>query len=215
MVPHIGQIWVYSIQSTVRREPSGEGCRLQASRCCSPLKRAADLKWLTTGWRTHSFRSNFHCKWIPGRPWRLGLLQPQPARIPYLFNKTVNRQHIVVHRQSYQKWDHACRPPPHYNLQLIVSDELYRSSPTKLQLWSRVITPDQYFTDVFRCLSPSHTGLTTRLRPPCDRKMMTSWENRRKNVRVVAEVVRLVAEVVGDGQGKINGNKVDGHVQNF
>ena len=185
------------------------------------------------------FRLSFHCKCIPGRPWRRGhsslihtdtlaacerhsvrgshltvityrnnQWQPQPTIIPCLFNKTVNRRHIVGHRRPYQKWDH-------YNLQLIASDELYRSSPTKLQIWSREITPDQYFTDVFRCLSPSHTGLTTRLRPPCDRKMMASWENRRKNVRVVAEVGRLVAEVVGDRHGKISGNKVDRHVQNF
>ena len=48
------------------------------------------------------------------------------------------------------------------------------------------------------CSTPSHTGLTTRLRPTCDRNMLQSWENRRKNVRLVAEIVRLVAEVVGD-----------------
>ena len=54
-----------------------------------------------------------------------------------------------------------------------------------------------------------------RLRPTCDRKMLESWGNRRKNVRVVAEVVRLVAEVVGDRQGKISRSKVDGHFQNF
>ena len=27
------------------------------------------------------------------------------------------------------------------------------------------------------CLKPSHTGLTTRLRPTCDRKMLQSWAN--------------------------------------
>ena len=63
------------------------------------------------------------------------------------------------------------------------------------------------------CSKPSHTGLTTRLRPTCDRKMLESWANRRKNVRLVAEVVRLVAEVVGDRKGQISRNKVDGHVQ--
>ena len=62
---------------------------------------------------------------------------------------------------------------------------------------------------------PSHTGLTTRLRPTCDRKMLQSWANRRKNVRLVAEVVRLVAEVVGDRKGQISRNEVDGHVQNL
>ena len=65
------------------------------------------------------------------------------------------------------------------------------------------------------CSKPSHTGLTTRLQPTCDRKMLQSWANRRKNVRLVAEVVRLVAEVVGDRKGQTSRNKVDGHVQNL
>ena len=33
--------------------------------------------------------------------------------------------------------------------------------------------------------------------------------------RLVAEVVRLVAEVVGDRKGQISRSKVDGHVQNL
>ena len=57
-------------------------------------------------------------------------------------------------------------------------------------------------------LSPSHTGLTTKFRPPCFRKMLESWTNRTQNVR-------LVAEVVGDRQGKISRSKNRGHVQNF
>ena len=60
-------------------------------------------------------------------------------------------------------------------------------------------------------LSPSHTRLATRLRPPATEK----WANRRKNVRLVAEVVRLVAEVVGDRKGQFSRNTVDGHVQNL
>ena len=52
------------------------------------------------------------------------------------------------------------------------------------------------------CSKPSHTGLTTRLRPTCNQTMLQSWANRRKNVRLVAEVVRLVAEVVGDRKGQ-------------
>ena len=63
------------------------------------------------------------------------------------------------------------------------------------------------------CSKPSHTGLTTRLRPTCDRKMLQSWANRSKNVRLAAEVVRLVAEIVGDRKGQISRNKVYGHVQ--
>ena len=65
------------------------------------------------------------------------------------------------------------------------------------------------------CSKPSNPGLTTRLRPTCDRKMLQSWANRRKNVRLAAEVVRLVADVVGDRKGQISRNKVDGHVQNL
>ena len=64
------------------------------------------------------------------------------------------------------------------------------------------------------CSKLSHTGLTTRLRPICDGQMLESWEHRRKNVRLVAEVVRLVAEVVSDRKDKISRDKVDGHVQN-
>ena len=65
------------------------------------------------------------------------------------------------------------------------------------------------------CSKPSHTGLTTRLRPTCDRKLLEWWTNRRTIVRLVSEVVRLIAEVVGDRKGQISRNKVDGHVQNL
>ena len=60
----------------------------------------------------------------------------------------------------------------------------------------------------FAYLRPRHTGLTTKLRPSCDRIVLEAWANRRKNVR-------LVAEVVVDRQGKISGSKIDGHVQNI
>ena len=65
------------------------------------------------------------------------------------------------------------------------------------------------------CSKPSHIGLTTRLRPTCDRNKLEWWVNRIKNVRLVAEVVRLVAEVVGDRKGQISRNKVDAHAQNW
>ena len=45
--------------------------------------------------------------------------------------------------------------------------------------------------------SPNHTGLTTRLRPSCNRNMLETWPNRRKNAR-------LVAEALSDRQGKIS-----------
>ena len=51
--------------------------------------------------------------------------------------------------------------------------------------------------------------------PAIDRKMLEWWANRRTIVRLVSEVVRLVAEVVGDRKGQISRNKVDGHVQNL
>ena len=38
--------------------------------------------------------------------------------------------------------------------------------------------------------------------------MLESWANRRKNVRLVAEVVRLVAEVVSDRKGQISRSNV-------
>ena len=58
----------------------------------------------------------------------------------------------------------------------------------------------------------SYRAFTTRLRPTCDRKMLQSWANRRKNVRLATEVVRLVAEVVVDRKGQISRNRVDGHL---
>ena len=57
--------------------------------------------------------------------------------------------------------------------------------------------------------------VTPGLRPGYDLPATEKWANRRKNVRLVAEVVRLVAEVVGDRKGQISRNKVDGHVQNW
>ena len=50
--------------------------------------------------------------------------------------------------------------------------------------------------------------VTPGLRPGYDLPGTEKWANRRKNVRLVAEVVRLVAEVVGDRKGQISRNKV-------
>ena len=50
--------------------------------------------------------------------------------------------------------------------------------------------------------------VTQGLRPGYDLPATEKWANRRKNVRLVAEVVRLVAEVVGDRKGQISRNKV-------
>ena len=67
--------------------------------------------------------------------------------------------------------------------------------------------------DMFKTQSHgAYDQVTTYLRS----NFLESWANRRKkNVRLVAEVVRLLAEVVGDRKGQISRNKVDGHVQNL
>ena len=52
------------------------------------------------------------------------------------------------------------------------------------------------------------TPVTPGLRPGYDLPATEKWANRRKNVRLVAEVVRLVAEVVGDRKGQIRRNKI-------
>ena len=50
--------------------------------------------------------------------------------------------------------------------------------------------------------------VTPGLRPGYDLPATEKWANRRKNVRLVAEVERLVAAVVGDRKGQISRNKV-------
>ena len=50
--------------------------------------------------------------------------------------------------------------------------------------------------------------VTPSVRPGYDLPATEKWANRRKNVRLVAEVVQLVAEVVGDRKGQISRNKV-------
>ena len=54
----------------------------------------------------------------------------------------------------------------------------------------------------------SKAPVTPGLRPGYDLPATEKWANRRKNERLVAEVVRLVAEVVGDRKGQISRNKV-------
>ena len=63
---------------------------------------------------------------------------------------------------------------------------------------------DRQWTDRFISKAP----VTPGLRPGYDLPATEKWANRRKNVRLVAEVVRLVAEVVGDRKGQISRNKV-------
>ena len=50
--------------------------------------------------------------------------------------------------------------------------------------------------------------VTPGLRPGYDLPGTEKWANRRKKLRLVAEVVQLVAEVVGDRKGQISRNKV-------
>ena len=58
------------------------------------------------------------------------------------------------------------------------------------------------------CVQVRKTPVTPGLRPGYDLPATEKWANRRKNVRLVAEVVRLVAEAVGDRKGQISRNKV-------
>ena len=55
--------------------------------------------------------------------------------------------------------------------------------------------------------------VTPGLRPGYDLPATVKCENRGQVVE--RTYVRLVAEVVGDRQGKMSCNKVDGHVQNL
>ena len=54
----------------------------------------------------------------------------------------------------------------------------------------------------------SKAPVTPGLRPGYDLHATEKWGNRRKNVRLVAEVVRLVADVVGDCKEQISRSKV-------
>ena len=54
----------------------------------------------------------------------------------------------------------------------------------------------------------SKAPVTPGLRPGYDLLATEKWANRRKNVRLVAEVVRLAAEVVVDRKWQISRNKV-------
>ena len=65
------------------------------------------------------------------------------------------------------------------------------------------------------CSRQSYAPVTPGLEPGYDLPTTEKWANRRKNVRLAAEVERLVAEIVGDRKGQISRNKVDGHVQNL
>ena len=64
-------------------------------------------------------------------------------------------------------------------------------------------------------IQTAKSPVTPGLRPGYDLPATEKWANRRMNVRLVAEVVRLAAAVVGDRKGQISRNKVDGHVQNL
>ena len=56
--------------------------------------------------------------------------------------------------------------------------------------------------------SPIKVPVTLGLRPGYDLPATKKWAISRTNVRLVAETVRVVAEVVGDRKGQINRSKV-------
>ena len=69
--------------------------------------------------------------------------------------------------------------------------------------------PPSRYNDVYaieKCMRKA--TVTPGLRTNYDLPGTGKWANRRKNVGLVAEVVRLVAEVVGDRKGQISRNKV-------
>ena len=70
---------------------------------------------------------------------------------------------------------------------------------------------ERYTTTTVReasCSLKHKAPVTPGLRPCYDLPATEKWANRRKNVRLVAEVIRLVAEVVGDRKGQISRSKV-------
>ena len=64
------------------------------------------------------------------------------------------------------------------------------------------------YAEATRDPTPYKAPVTPGLRPGYDLPATEKLVNRRKNVRLVAEVVRLVAVVVGDRKGQINRSKV-------
>ena len=79
--------------------------------------------------------------------------------------------------------------------------------------------PKLYFTEIINVFDyrgrtqlpnakMSEAPVTLGLRPGYDLPATEKWANRRKNVRLVADVVRLVAEIVGDRKGQISRSKV-------
>ena len=68
----------------------------------------------------------------------------------------------------------------------------------------------EYHSSTLSCpvLSECKAPVTPGLRPGYDLPATEKCANRRKNIRLVAEVVRLMAEVVGDRKGQIGRNKV-------
>ena len=109
----------------------------------------------------------------------------------------------TVKPQSHQAYDQGTtyQRPKNGAIEEITYDWSQRSYDRPHRSWM-IARGKSVAAMSWSCSNPSHTGLTTRLLPTCDRKMLQSWANPRKNVRLVAEVVRLVAEVVGDRKGK-------------
>ena len=83
------------------------------------------------------------------------------------------------------------------------------------RLWYIAITqilvelnPGKGMVDIVNLECLHKAPVTPGLRPGYDLPATEKWPNRRKNVRLVAEVARLVAEVVGDRKGQISRSKV-------
>ena len=98
---------------------------------------------------------------------------------------------------------------------LLVSGHILHHQVSPSHLWSASISLSiychlKYLSGSLLFIPPRGRSapVTPGLRPGYDLPATEKWANRRKNVRLVAEVVRLVAEVVGDRHGQISRNKV-------
>ena len=85
---------------------------------------------------------------------------------------------------------------------------VYSVAEYRVPVWGRCANVQHIDTQLNIAMRTVAGPVTPGLRPGYDLPTTEKWANRRKNVRLVAEVVRLVAEVVDDRKGQISRNKV-------
>ena len=104
---------------------------------------------------------------------------------------------------------------PHSAVMFSIAETCYCSSLHDIALRIVLSANLKFQTDLSPIMQPARSRIldskapvTPGLRPGYDLPATEKWANRRTNVRLVAEVVRLVAEVAGDRKGQISHNKV-------